>query len=121
MIEQDQDPGLLRSDLAAQLGADRSTGAGDEDSASEDVTGEQVVAWRHGVTSEQVGQLDVAQRRQGNLAAHQLANSGQDAGRDGQRLESVEDLLAAPRAHRRQGDDQHVDPLLACARLEVLE
>ena len=92
-------------DLAAELGADRAAGAGDQHHAIAEPLGEPRAVEHDRIAPEQVVELDRADRRQRRAAADQLL-----VGRHRQRLEAVRraDLGDAP-AHavrgRRQRDD----------------
>ena len=75
-LEQHQPPRLEARDLAAQLGADRAAGAGDHDGAVFDPALESAGVEHHRIAAQQVVEFDVADLRNGDLAADEIVIGG---------------------------------------------
>ena len=75
-VEQDELARAEAGDLAAQLGADRAAGAGDQDALAGDLLGDGGHVELDRAAAEQVGDVDVAQVARGGSAADDLADGG---------------------------------------------
>ena len=106
-------------DLAAQLGADRPAGARDHDHAIAEPLRESRIVEHDGVASDEVVELDVAQRGKRRAARDELV-----VGRHRQRLDArggaqLRDTPAHRMVRRRQRDDHLVDAVAAGPRAEL--
>ena len=99
--------GLEPRDLAAQLGADRAAGAGDEHPLAGEVAGDRVEVGVDLVAPEQVGDVDVADvGDRGAAGLEQLAGAREHLDVEPTRGRSAADLADRLRAGARDGDDR---------------
>ena len=105
VIEQHQLGRPLRSDLPAELAADRAAGAGDEHHLAGDVAGEERRVGRHRVAAEEVGHVDLADVGHVGLAVDQLVQPRQDLHRQAGSFHALNQASLLCRAGR--GNGQH--------------
>ena len=70
-LQQQQAPGTQRENLAAELGADRAAGSGDEHALAADTGTQQAIVRRDGRATQEVGNVDLADVLQAGLARQQ--------------------------------------------------
>ncbi|MNZ53187.1 hypothetical protein D3C78_710580 [compost metagenome] len=95
MLEEDQRGRLARQDLPAQLGTDRTTGAGHHHHLAADAALEQLALRFHRVAAEQVGDIHLLQVGDLDPAVGQIHEARHRAHMHRQRLEHLENLAAA--------------------------
>ena len=105
-IDQDEPPGVLRGDLAAELGADRARRAGDEHRLAGEARAKPRGVQSHGRPGEQVVHLDLTHLREAHVAVGQLAERRQHLVLDARVGTGWVDVLANGRAGRRWDGDQ---------------
>ena len=93
-------------DLAAELGADRAAGAGDQHRAAVEKAMQSRVVERDGVAAEQVVELDRAQRRHAHPARDDVGKRGHGHHRDARLAAELDGALALAVARFRHGDDR---------------
>ncbi len=108
-LEEHQARRVEARDLAAELGADRAAGAGDEDGPAADEGLEARFVERHRVAAEQVVELDRAQRRDAHLARDDVAQRRHGHHRDAGRGAQLDRALPLAVRSLRHGDDRLLD------------
>ena len=97
---------LQAHDLTAQLGADRAARARHHDDLAVDTGAEQRRIRRHRIATEQIAGIDVANVLDARVAGENVAVVRNRLHQQGQRLDRLQDFLAAAARLRRQGE-QH--------------
>ena len=108
VVEHHQQPRLDLGDLAAELGADRAAGAGDEDDAVAQVGADAVELAHDRLAAEHVLDLDLAQLLVELDAAAQQLEDGRQGADANLALAAGGDDLGPQRARRRGDRDHHL-------------
>src|SRR5690625_1470797 len=98
-------------DLPDELGPDRSARAGHQDRPTLDIIGDVVGVETDGLTAQQVLYVDLADLRDGNAAADELVDAGNNAVVDLGLLREIHNAAHHRTRLRRNGDDDFVDAL----------
>src|SRR5690625_7027467 len=98
-------------DLPDELGPDRSARSGHQNRPTLDIIGDVVGVETDGLPAKQVLYIDLADLRDGDAAADELVNAGDNAVVDIGLLREIHDAAHHRTRLRRNGDDDLVDAL----------
>src|SRR5690606_17348516 len=114
VTEEDQVVGVEAADLPHQLGADRAAGARDHHALAAQVAEDAADVELHGLTAEEVVDVDLADAAQVDATGKHLVHAGDDlVGEVGPCLpDLVDDVTDVVSALRRHGDEHLVDLVL---------
>ena len=120
-VEQDQPGRGEADDLAAQFGADRAAGPGDEDRLAPQGVADSGLVEGHLLPAEQILVRDIADRRHRHPAVYQLAEAGQHLVRQAGLLAQGDDPLHLGPGEGDDGDQQFVGPRLGGEFRQVVD
>ncbi|CRP55877.1 hypothetical protein PAERUG_P18_London_17_VIM_2_04_10_03768 [Pseudomonas aeruginosa] len=105
VLEQDQHAGRATQDLPAEFGTDRTARPGHHHHLATDATLEQLLARRHAVAPEQIGDVHLLQVVHLDPAAGQVHEAGHAAHVERERLQGLENLSAPGPGGGRNGQE----------------